>query len=177
MTPEQLGTLTEAAASAADDVAEYRSPRGTLTTWDERRVGRMLARDPVIGELVPLAVSEIAAQDEIIARISEQLDHAHQVGAALAIDLHAAEEASAAFVSASAEDYWQIDDEAQRLRALASAVAQRIAARCHTQSATTDDYTLLEYNQCAGGTHCSMCPVARGDAAILEAYRTLEATP
>lgn len=64
---------------------------------------------------------------------------------------------------------------ADALVALAGAVAQRIAARCHTQSATTDDYTKLEYNECAGGTHCSMCPVSRADAAIVEAYQALEA--
>jgi hypothetical protein len=53
--------------SAAADVAEYTTRRGT-PTWDDHRVGRMLARDPVLAGLAPLA----AAAATLVA----ELDHA-----------------------------------------------------------------------------------------------------
>jgi hypothetical protein len=64
---------------------------------------------------------------------------------------------------------------AEALLELYTAVGRRIAARCVTQSATTNDYTRLEYNECAGGTHCSMCPVSKADAAIVAAFEKVEA--
>jgi hypothetical protein len=59
VTPGERNALVEAAISAAEDVATYRTPRGTMATWDDRRVGRMLARDPVIAELVPIVFAEL----------------------------------------------------------------------------------------------------------------------
>jgi hypothetical protein len=61
------------------------------------------------------------------------------------------------------------------LLAIAAAVERRVTACCQSQSVTTDDYTQLEYNECAGGTHCSMCPVAKADALIVAAFAQLEA--
>ena len=59
LTAAQLNELADCAETAASDVAAYRSPRGTMTTWDDQRVGRMLAREPRFAELVPLVIAEI----------------------------------------------------------------------------------------------------------------------
>lgn len=72
LTLGQRNALAEAARSAAEDVAAYRAARGT-PTWDHHRVGRMLARDPVVAELVPLALAELAAVTVERDQLREQL--------------------------------------------------------------------------------------------------------
>jgi hypothetical protein len=56
---DDLTELEEIARSAAEDVAGYTTPRGTMATYDDRRVGRMLARDPVIARVLPGVIAEL----------------------------------------------------------------------------------------------------------------------
>ncbi len=69
----QRNQLAEVARTAADDVASYRTPSGRMTTWDDVRVGRMLARDAAIAELLPVALVEVERlenrQRELVAEI------------------------------------------------------------------------------------------------------------
>ena len=64
---------------------------------------------------------------------------------------------------------------AEALIALYAAVGRQLTARCQTQSRTTHDYTQLEYNECTGGTHCSMCPVTRTRETLVKAFERIEA--
>lgn len=93
----QRNQLAEVARTAADDVASYRTPGGTMTTWDEARVGRMLARDAAIAELLPVALVEVERlenrQQELVAEIrtlraeSAQRQRDRDAHAAVATDL------------------------------------------------------------------------------------------
>lgn len=58
MKAAHLAALREIAAGIAADIAEYTAPRGT-PTWDDHRVGRMLARDPVLAASLPALLDEI----------------------------------------------------------------------------------------------------------------------
>jgi hypothetical protein len=110
------GVLGEVARSAAADVAEYRAP-GFGTTWDDRRVGRMLARDPAVASLAPLepaiadllverdTLSERVSQLELEIEIADQRDEAQErltesreTVAALSAELDAAHQGGAALV-------------------------------------------------------------------------------
>lgn len=59
LTPEQVAQLVDLADSAAVDVAAYTLPRVT-PSWDDERVGRMIGRDAIIAELLPLALADLA---------------------------------------------------------------------------------------------------------------------
>lgn len=72
MTIAQRNALYGVAASAAEDVASYRAPKGTVTC-DDRRVERMLARDPVVAELLPRALAELGLVD-VLRRTAEQAE-------------------------------------------------------------------------------------------------------
>lgn len=57
-----------AARAALEDELEYRSPKGTLTSWDDARVARMLAREPVLAREV-LRLAELVGPDEVPAPV------------------------------------------------------------------------------------------------------------
>ena len=58
ITNGQFLALEEIARSAAHDVVAYTLPCGT-STWNDARVGRMLARDKVIADLLPIALADL----------------------------------------------------------------------------------------------------------------------
>lgn len=59
LTPDQLAQLVDLAHAEAVDVRAYALPLGRLP-WDEARVGRMIARDMVIAQVLPIALAELA---------------------------------------------------------------------------------------------------------------------
>ncbi len=61
LSAEELSLLGLAASTAAEHVKSYTLPGGT-TTYDEKRIGRMLAAEPWIASLLPRLLSEVAAR-------------------------------------------------------------------------------------------------------------------
>lgn len=57
LSDEELSQLELAGTSAAEDIAEYTTRRGT-PTYDDRRVGRMLARESWVA-LAPRLIAEV----------------------------------------------------------------------------------------------------------------------